>query len=70
MDSRLFFDTVVKLREAQKWFFSSKSPIALKESKRLEREIDQEIARVQKILALQKEEVKQNPDGELSFLVD
>lgn len=49
MTPREFFDKVVAMRAAQKRFFKSHSSFDLQESKRLEREIDVEIARVEAI---------------------
>ena len=46
MKPKEFFDKVVQMREAQKEYFRTRSPQALSESKRLEREIDAEIKRV------------------------
>ena len=46
MTPREFFDKVAAMRDAQKRFFKSHSSFDLQESKRLEREIDNEIARV------------------------
>lgn len=46
MTPREFFDKVAAMREAQKKFFKSHSSFDLQEAKRLEREIDGEIARV------------------------
>ena len=50
MESKEFFDKVVQMREAQKKYFRTRSPQALSESKRLEREIDAEIKRVNDIM--------------------
>lgn len=49
MDSRMFFQLVSQMRTEQKKFFNTRSSAALKESKRLERIIDAEIERVEKI---------------------
>lgn len=56
MDAKTFFDKVVKMREAQKTYFKTRRPVDLKKSKDLEKEIDDEISRVQKI-----EEARRNP---------
>lgn len=45
-----FFRHVERLRSAQKEYFRTRSPEALRASKRLERELDAEIERVNKIL--------------------
>lgn len=49
MSPKEFFDKVVKMRAAQKEYFKFRSTTSLNASKRLEKEIDDEIARVQKI---------------------
>ena len=49
MDSRMFFQWVSQMRSEQKKFFATRSNSAYKESMRLERIIDAEIERVQKI---------------------
>ena len=49
MSPKEFFDKVVKMRAAQKEYFKFRSTTSLNTSKRLEKEIDDEIARVQKI---------------------
>lgn len=56
MDNKEFFDKVAQMRTQQKAFFNSRPSseerkTALVNSKRLENEIDQEIARVQAIFA-------------------
>ena len=56
MDAKTFFDKVSQLRKAQKEYFRTRSGRALPESKRLEKEIDAEIERVNKVMA-----DKQNP---------
>lgn len=56
MSPKEFFDKVVKMRAAQKEYFKFRSTTSLNASKRLEKEIDDEIARVQKI-----EEARRNP---------
>lgn len=50
MNAREFYDKVVQMRRMQKEYFKTRSKIALQESKRLEREIDMEIARVEGIV--------------------
>lgn len=56
MDAKTFFDKVSQLRKAQKEYFRTRSGRALTESKRLGKEIDAEIERVNKVMA-----DKQNP---------
>ena len=50
MNARQFYDTVVKMREAQKEYFKYRLSSGLNKSKRLEKEIDDEIKRVNKAL--------------------
>lgn len=59
MDAKEFFNKVVQLRRAQREYFRTRSGQALSVSKRLEREIDDEIDRVNKLLA-----ERQNPKME------
>lgn len=56
MNSKEFYDTVVKLRNEQKTYFRTKSPLALKASKELEKKIDDEIDRVNRILDEQRQQ--------------
>lgn len=51
-----FFDKVVEMRRCQKEYLKNKRQIDLRISKQIEREVDEEIERVQKIL-----HDKQNP---------
>ena len=50
MKPKEFFDNVAEMRSMQKEYFRTRSKTALQESKRLEREIDMEIARVEGIV--------------------
>lgn len=50
MTPQEFFHKVERLRSKQKEYFCTRSSAALTDSKRLEREIDEEIERVNKIL--------------------
>ena len=50
MKPKEFFDKVAEMRSAQKEYFRTRSPQALSESKRLKREIDAEIKRVNEII--------------------
>lgn len=59
MTPKEFFEKVVKLREAQKNYFKTRSSMALQLCKRLEKEIDEEIERVNKIIN------KPNPQSSL-----
>lgn len=47
MEAREFFDKVVQMREAQKKYFKMRTSLDLAAAKKLEKEIDEEIARVQ-----------------------
>lgn len=58
MNHREFFDKVSEMREAQKEYFRTRSSAALNRSKALEREVDNEISRVGKVLAGKKEPVQ------------
>lgn len=51
MNSKQFFEAVVKLRELQKDYFKTRSSMALAASKRQEKFIDDEIARVNTVLS-------------------
>ena len=50
MNAREFFNKVAQMRSMQKEYFRTRSKTALQESKRLEMEIDMEIARVERIV--------------------
>lgn len=50
MTSREFFDLVAELRDKQKDYFRTRALESLDESKRLERQVDNEIYRVKTIL--------------------
>lgn len=54
MNSRLFFEKVAQMREAQKTYFRTRSNSAYNKSRSLESEIDAEISRVQAILESRK----------------
>ena len=51
MNAKQFFETVEKMREAQKNYFRTRSQLYLKESKQYEKEIDNEIKRANATLA-------------------
>ena len=51
MEAKAFFGRVERMRKAQKEYIRTRSGRALTESKRLEREIDAEIERVNRILS-------------------
>lgn len=59
MSPKEFFDKVSRMRKAQKDYFRTRSGRALADSKRLEKEIDDEIERVNKVM-----EAKNNPKME------
>ena len=61
MNSKQFFEAVVKLRELQKRYFKSRLSMDLSASKRLEKIIDDEIARVDTVLS------NKNKQGELGL---
>lgn len=50
MTPKEFFDKVSRMRKAQKEYFRTRSGRALSDSKRLEKEIDDEIERVNKVM--------------------
>lgn len=56
MTPKEFFNKVCRMRKAQKEYFHTRSGRALADSKRLEKEIDDEIERVEKVM-----EEKNNP---------
>ncbi|MEY8608444.1 hypothetical protein AALM74_04600 [Parabacteroides segnis] len=61
MNSKQFFEAVVKLRELQKRYFKSRLSMDLSASKRQEKIIDDEIARVDTVLS------NKNKQGELGL---
>ncbi|MDE6410039.1 MAG: hypothetical protein K2K81_07340 [Muribaculaceae bacterium] len=56
MTHRQFFDRVALLRIFQKEYFATRSRESLQKAKALEKEIDDEIARVKRILALKEQQ--------------
>ena len=56
MNPKQFFDRVSLMRMKQKEYFKTRSKVALQASKNLEREIDAEIDRVNRIIGI-------NPSG-------
>lgn len=50
MTPKEFFDKVSRMRKAQKDYFRTRSGRALTDSKRLEKEVDDEIERVNKVI--------------------
>ena len=52
MNARQFYDKVVEMRTAQREYFTTKDRDTLVRAKALEAEIDAEIARVTRVLAL------------------
>lgn len=50
MNARDFFDLVTRMRDKQKEYFRTRSASVLKESKRLEKQVDEEIQRVNGII--------------------
>lgn len=61
MNNKQFFEAVVKLRELQKRYFKSRLSMDLSASKRQEKLIDDEIARVNTVLS------NKNKQGELGL---
>lgn len=51
MTAKEFFDLVTEMRQNQKDYFKTRSNESLKRSKELEKQVDDEIARVNKILS-------------------
>lgn len=47
MEAKQFYETTKKMRSAQKMYFRTKNQFYLKESKELEKQIDNEILRVE-----------------------
>ncbi len=60
MTSRQFFDRVAQLRRFQKEYFATRSRDSLQASKALEKEIDDEIDRVYKVLAARQQQQPPN----------
>lgn len=50
MDARQFFNLVSEMRNKQKEYFKTRTQSALKESKAMEKRVDDEIARVAQVL--------------------
>lgn len=59
MNSREFFDKVALMRKMQKDYFKTRSSMALSRSKQLEKEIDDEIKRVEGILGRSETQYRQ-----------
>lgn len=53
MTSREFFYLVAQMREAQRQYFKSRDQLVFRAARKLENEVDKEIARVREILASQ-----------------
>lgn len=64
MNPREFFDKVSMMRKAQKEYFRTRSSRALTDSRRLEKEIDAEIARANKVMT-ERLNPKMNFDNEM-----
>lgn len=62
MDSRQFFERVKMMRHFQKEYFKTRSRTALQQSKALEREIDTEIDRVNRLLNLPEYKQPETPN--------
>lgn len=61
MNSKQFFESVVKMRQLQKEYFRTRSSITLQASKKQEKLIDDEISRVNSVLS------GKNKQGELGL---
>lgn len=55
MDHEAFYKLVVALRNKQKEYFKTRSQSALRESKALEKRVDDEIKRVEEVLKARRE---------------
>lgn len=51
MNARDFFNLVTEMRQNQKDYFKTRSTESLRKSKELEKQVDDEIARVNKIMS-------------------
>lgn len=60
MDAKTFFQKVALMRKAQKEYFKTRSQAALRNSKALEAEIDNEIERVNNIIGTPKQPQQTN----------
>ncbi len=59
MDAKTFFQKVALMRKQQKEYFKSRSQTALRNAKELEKEIDNEIERVNNTLVYEKKQPQQ-----------
>lgn len=59
MKPKEFFDKVAQMRRMQKEYFKTRSSMALSKSKQLEKEIDDEIKRVEGILGASQPQIRQ-----------
>lgn len=62
MNNRQFFERVKMMRHFQKEYFKTRSRTALQQSKALEREIDEEIDRVNRRLNLPEYKTPETPN--------
>lgn len=62
MDAKRFFERVKIMRQFQKEYFKTRSRTALQQSKALEREIDAEIERVNRLLDLPEYKKPETPN--------
>jgi len=60
MTPQEFFQKVVEMRQAQKRYFKMRTSLDLAQSKKLEKEIDNEIERVNQILSKQNEPTQED----------
>lgn len=62
MTAREFYDLTKAVREAQRTYFRTRLPSDLEKSKRLEKQLDNEIKRVEQVI-----KERQNPQMKLNF---
>lgn len=58
MNAKEFYNTVAKMRKAQRDYFRTRSQRSLNESKQLEKLVDTEIKRVEEVLKKQAEQTQ------------
>lgn len=58
MNAKEFYNTVAKMRKAQRDYFRTRSQRSLNESKQLEKLVDAEIKRVEEVLKKQAEQAQ------------
>lgn len=63
MNAREFFYLVAQMREAQKNYFATRSPLVLRAARKLENDVDREIRRAREILANQERTAEEDAAG-------